>query len=365
VVASGLGFPVFLTAPPGDAGRLFIVDKAGYVRIVKGGALLPTPFLDIHALVTTDTEQGLLGLAFDPLYAVNGRFFVDYTDLDGNTRVVRFQASANPDMADPGAADTVITVNQPASNHNGGMVAFGPDGYLYVGLGDGGGANDQFGTGQTKNDLLASILRLDVNGPKGYMIPVDNPFSPPDRRELWDYGLRNPWRFSFDRGTGDLYIADVGQSAREEVDVQPAASTGGENYGWDIFEGTLCHEPEPPATTCPSPPTGFTFPVLEYDHSQGCSITGGYVYRGCAMPDLAGTYFYSDICSAFVRTFKGVSGGVAQNLDDRTTDVAPGGGLSIGGVSSFGEDARGELYIVDYGGGSDGQGEVYKLVPGS
>jgi glucose/arabinose dehydrogenase len=336
VVASGLGFPVFLTAPPGDAGRLFIVDKAGYVRIVKGGALLPTPFLDIHALVTTDTEQGLLGLAFDPLYAVNGRFFVDYTDLDGNTRVVRFQASANPDMADPGAADTVITVNQPASNHNGGMVAFGPDGYLYVGLGDGGGANDQFGTGQTKNDLLASILRLDVNGPKGYMIPVDNPFSPPDRRELWDYGLRNPWRFSFDRANGDLYIGDVGQDSREEIDVAPRAAGGGRgaNYGWSIMEGMACF---PPGRNCSS--AGLTRPVLDYDHTQGCAVTGGYVYRGSAIPELQGTYFYADFCFHWVRSFRYANGAPTSATDWPTLD--PGFF-----VTSFGQDATGELYIL-------------------
>jgi glucose/arabinose dehydrogenase len=198
-----------------------------------------------------------------------------------------------------------------------------------------------------------------VNAPT-YTIPPSNPFvGIPGLDEIWAYGLRNPWRWSFDRITGDLYIADVGQSSIEEVDVQPAASGGGENYGWDVFEGSMCHEPIPPAVSCPNPAPGFTFPVLEYDHTQGCSITGGYVYRGCRMPDLSGTYFYSDICSGFIRTFRGVSGGVAQNQQDRTADVGTGGG-----VSSFGEDARGELYIVDYGGGASGQGEVYRIVPG-
>ncbi len=364
-VASGLDRPVYVTAPPLDPNRIFIVEQDGVVRIVKNGTPLPTPFIDVTGDVTCCGEQGLLSMAFAPDYETSGIFYLSYTNNGGLPEVRRYTVSANPDVANT-TGTLVISTEDFASNHNGGLVLFGPDGYLYFAMGDGGGGDDPEETGQDLTRLLGKIMRIDVNAAT-YTIPPSNPFvgAPPALPEIWAYGVRNPWRISFDRGTGDLYIADVGQGAREEVDVQPASSTGGENYGWDIFEGTLCHEPEPPATMCPSPPTGFTFPVLEYDHGQGCSITGGYVYRGCAMPDLAGTYFYSDICSAFIRTFKGVSGGAAQNLDDRTSDVAPGGGLSIGGVSSFGEDARGELYVVDYGGGVDGQGEVYKIVPGS
>ncbi len=347
-VASGLGFPVFLTAPPADPARLFVVDKAGYVRIVRAGSVLPAPFLDIHARVSTDTEQGLLGMAFDPLYASNGRFFVDYTDLDGNTRVVRFHASSGSDVADPAAVDTVITVAQPASNHNGGMIVFAPDGFLYVGLGDGGGENDQYGTGQTRNDLLGSILRLDVSGAKGSVIPFDNPVASPDRPEPWDYGLRNPWRFSFDRATADLYIGDVGQDSREEIDVSPHATGGGRgaNYGWSLMEGTACF---PPGSACSS--AGLTLPVLDYDHTQGCAVTGGYVYRGGAIPELQGTYFYADFCSHWVRSFRFANGAPTEPTQWASLD--PGFF-----VTSFGEDAAGELYILTE------NGVVKKIVRG-
>jgi cysteine-rich repeat protein len=367
-VAQGLTRPVFVTAPRLDPNRLFIVEQDGLVRILDDGALRATPFLDLVDEAACCGERGLLSLAFHPDYESNGRFFVNYTNNAGDTVVARYQVSADPNVADEGTATVLLTVDQEAANHNGGQLQFGPDGYLYIGIGDGGGGGDPNERAQDPTFLLGKLLRIDVNAPT-YVVPPSNPFADggatPPRDEIWALGLRNPWRFSFDRGTGDLYIADVGQAMREEVDVQPAASTGGENYGWDVFEGDRCFEPTPPATSCPNPPTGFTAPVLVYDHGQGCSITGGYVYRGCAMPDLHGTYFYSDICTPFVRTFRGVSGGIAQDQQNRTADVAPGGGLAIGGVSSFGEDARGELYIVDYGGGAAGQGEVYRVVPGS
>lgn len=363
-VASGLTRPVHVTAPPLDPHRLFIVEQNGLVKILKRGTLLPTPFLDIRSRVSCCGERGLLSLAFHPDYESNGYFFVNYTNTAGDTEVRRFAVSADPDRADPASSTLVIAIAQDFGNHNGGQIAFGPDGYLYIGLGDGGSGGDPLERAQDPMQLLGKMLRLDVNVPP-YAVPPSNPFvgNPAARDEIWALGLRNPWRFAFDRGTGDLYIADVGQNAWEEVHVQPAASGGGENYGWDVFEGNACYEPTPPATSCPSPPVGFTFPVLVYDHSVGCSITGGHVYRGCRMPDLRGTYFYSDFCTPFVKTFRGVSGGVAQNPGDVTADIAPGGGLSIGGLSSFGEDARGELYLVDYGGGAAGQGEVYRLVP--
>ena len=364
LVQGGLTRPLLVTAPRLDPSRLFIVEQDGFVRIIKNGSLLPTEFIDVSADAQCCGEQGLLGLAFAPDYESSGVFYLSYTNNSGKPEVRRFTVSGNPDVANT-ASTLVIQVEDFAGNHNGGHIAFGPDGYLYFGMGDGGGGGDPQETGQDLSRLLGKMLRIDVNAPT-YTIPPTNPFvGGPGLDEIWAYGLRNPWRWSHDRATGDLYIADVGQNVIEEVNVQPAASTGGENYGWDVFEGNACFEPTPPATMCPSPPTGFTFPVLQYTHALGCSVTGGYVYRGCRMPDLHGTYFYSDICSGFVKTFNGVSGGVAQNEDDRTADVAPGGGLSIGGVSSFGEDARGEIYVVDYGNGNAGQGEVYRLVPGS
>jgi glucose/arabinose dehydrogenase len=304
-------------------------------------------------------EQGLFSIAFHPDYAKNGRFFVAYTDTRGDEVVARYHVGADPDVADPGSAKIVLTIPDFATNHNGGQLAFGRDGYLYVTVGDGGGSDDPEETGQDLTRLLGKILRLDVDvdEPPWYAVPPTNPFvgRADARGEIWAFGLRNPWRVSFDRATGDLYVADVGQGSREEIDVQPAASPGGENYGWDVFEGTECHEPEPPADECPAPPVGFTMPVLEYGHDEGCSVTGGFVYRGCAMPALRGTYFYADFCTAFIRTFRGVGGGVALAPADLTAEL----GAGIDNPSSFGEDARGELYIVDH------DGEIYEIVPAS
>ena len=363
LVASGLAAPVHVAAPRLDPTRLFVVEQGGRVRLVKDGTLLRDPFLDVAAKVSCCGEQGLLGIAFHPDYASNGRFFVFYTNTDGDEVVERYRVSPDLDRADDTSGLVLLTVPDFAPNHNGGQLAFGPDGYLYVGLGDGGGGGDPQETGQDLTRLLGKILRLDVDVdvPPYYAVPPTNPFAgrTDARGEIWAYGLRNPWRFGFDRATGDLYIGDVGQGSWEEIDVQPAASAGGENYGWDVFEGRHCFEPTPPAQSCPSPPTGFTMPVLEYDHGEGCSVTGGLVYRGCAMPDLRGTYFFADFCTAFVRTFRGVTGGDALNPADRTADVAPGMSLSIGAPTSFGEDARGELYIADY------DGEVFKIVPGN
>jgi cysteine-rich repeat protein len=359
-VASGLSSPVHITAPRLDPNRLFIVEQDGRIRIIKNGVLLATPFLAIEGRVGCCGERGLLSLAFHPDYENNGFFFVYYTDNGGDVQISRFSVSGNPDQANAGSELSLLTIEHSTfGNHNGGQLAFGPDGYLYAAIGDGGSGGDPFEAGQDDTTLLGKQLRIDVDDMTIPAVPPSNPNAGAGLPLglIWAKGLRNPWRFSFDRGTGDLYIADVGQNAVEEVDFQPAASTGGLNYGWDIFEGSTCYEPLPLFPTCPAPPTGYTMPVTEYSHAQGCSITGGFVYRGCRMPDMHGTYFYSDLCSAFIRTFQGVSGGVAQNEQDRTADVAPGGGLSIGTPVSFGEDARGELYISDY------DGEIYKIVP--
>jgi cysteine-rich repeat protein len=359
-VASGLSWPTHITAPPLDPNRLFVVEKTGRIRIIKNGTLLAAPFLDLTGRVSLGPEQGLLSVAFHPNFEVNRRLFVDYTDNSGTTVIARYEASlGNPDVVDPASFRPVLLIAQPFPDHNGGQLAFGPDGYLYIGMGDGGGLSDPFESGQSDGTLLGKMLRLNIDTefPPFYTVPpsnpnpVNNPFG-----LIWAKGLQNPWRFSFDRVTGDLYVGDIGGNVREEVDFAPVTSTGGENYGWDIFEGSQCFEPAPLFfPDCPSP-SGYTFPVYEYNRTPGCGVVGGFVYRGCALPDLQGTYFFSDRCSPFVQTFA-VVGGVAQNLTDRTADVAPGGGLSIDSVTSFGEDARGELYIADQ------DGDVFKLIP--
>jgi len=347
-VASGLAFPLYLTAPPGDP-RLFVVEKGGAIRVIKSGALLPTPFLDLTGKVSTGGEQGLLGLAFDPAYATTGRFIVHYTDPAGDTRVSAFHVSTDPDRADPTSESVILTADQPFSNHNGGQIVFGPDGYFYLALGDGGSEGDPRGTGQDLGDLLGSILRISLAGSSGYTIPPDNPFVAVSgaRPEVWSYGLRNPWRFSFDRLTGDLYIGDVGQSRLEEIDVAPAAEGGGRgsNFGWNLMEGTSCYA----GASCDT--TGLALPVLEYDHTQGCAVTGGYVYRGSAIPALQGQYFYADYCSGFVRSLRMSGGAVIEHADWPT--LRPGGS-----VPSFGEDAAGELYILS------ADGRVLKIIPG-
>jgi glucose/arabinose dehydrogenase len=339
-VVSGLNVPLYLTAPAGDP-RLFIVEKDGLIRIFKNGALLGTPFLDVTGLTTKGSEQGLLGMAFAPDYATSGRFYISYTTpgpSGGGTSVIaRYHVSANPDVADPASDTTILTMAQPEVNHNGGGIGFGPDGMLYIGMGDGGGGGDPMETGQDRTDLLASMLRLDVSG-ASYTSPASNPFAASGtfRHELWNYGLRNPWRWSFDRVTGDLYIADVGQEQYEEVDVQPAGSAGGENYGWNIMEGSHCYQ----SASCDR--SGITLPVVTYGHGSGCAVTGGYVYRGAAAPEVQGHYFYSDNCSGFLRSFRWSAGTV--------TDKKEWSQLNLSGVNSFGEDGSGELYIMTYDG---------------
>lgn len=361
LVSDAIDQPVHAAAPRLDPARLFVVERPGRIRIVElaTDTLRPAAFLDIANQVTTAGEGGLLSVAFHPDFENNRRFFVNYTNLAGDTTIARYEASlGDPNVADESTERILLVIDQPFSNHNGGQIAFGPDGYLYVGMGDGGGGGDPLETAQDDSSLLGKMLRLDVDVdvPPYHAVPVTNPGYVDGSGSLeliWAKGLRNPWRFSFDRATGDALIADVGQSELEEVDFQSGASTGGENYGWDIFEGSACYEPAP-APTCPVPPTGFTMPIHEYSHASGCSITGGFVYRGCAVPDLAGTYFYSDFCSARVRTFT-VGGGTPSAHQDRTGDLTSTG-VSFDGVLSFGEDARGELYIADFSG-------LYRIVP--
>jgi glucose/arabinose dehydrogenase len=357
LVAQGLTAPDYVTQPPGDTSRLFIVEQPGRIRLVTNGTLVTTPFLDITSLVAYSGERGLFSMVFHPSYASNGYFYVVYTENapgtapDGDLKLVRYRVSGNPDVADPASAFVILTIPHTTyDNHNGALVAFGADGYLYVSVGDGGGGGDPLGNAQNTRSLLGKVLRLDVNGGSPYAIPADNPFATDTiaRREIWAYGLRNPWRYSFDRVTHDLYIADVGQNSREEVDVQPAASGGGENYGWNVVEGTKCYTP---ATGCVT--TGFVPPVLEYDtHVNGtCSITGGYVYRGSRLPSLVGHYFYGDYCARWIKSFRYVNG-VVQDQHDYTAEF----GL-LGSITSFGEDSRGELYVVVQ------EGRVYRILP--
>lgn len=352
-VATGLTQPLYVTSPPGDLNRLFIVEQGGRVKILAGGSVLATPFLDISGLVSTDAEQGLLSIAFDPDYSTNGQFFVNYTNVAWDTVIARYLVTGDPNIADPASAVILKTIAQPTSNHNGGQLQFGPDGFLYVGMGDGGEQNDPFNRSQDPGSLLGKMLRLDVDNPPDY-IPLTNPYQgaglPLD--EIWATGFRNPWRFSFDRETGDLYIADVGEAMGEEIDFQPANSPGGENYGWPCMEASSCTGLS--GCTCDSPT--LTLPIVEYPHFGGdCSVTGGYAYRGCALPNLLGTYFYADFCSGAIRSFRYV-GGAVTDLQTRTAQLTPPQG-PITSIASFGEDAAGELYIVSH------DGSIYKIVP--
>ncbi|NPV67335.1 MAG: glucose dehydrogenase [Anaerolineae bacterium] len=343
-VASGFDRPLLVTHAGDGSGRLFVVEQTGRIWIVRDGERLPTPFLDLSASVTPISgysEQGLLGLAFHPAYADNGRLFVSYTDRQGTSVVAEYAvAGNNPDVANPASARELLRVAQPYPNHNGGMIAFGPDGYLYISLGDGGSAGDPQGNAQNPWTLLGAILRIDVDSAaRPYGIPADNPFalSGLGAPEIWAWGLRNVWRFSFDRATGDLYLADVGQNLWEEVNFQPADSPGGENYGWNRYEGTHPYSGGPA-------PENMVLPVAEYAHNEGgCSISGGYVYRGEAIPDLQGVYFYGDWCTGNIFALYRDTAGEWQSL--KFTQLA--GKL----ISSFGEDEAGELYVVDYTGG--------------
>lgn len=356
-VADNLSSPLGIAAPKGDS-RLFIVEQGGYIRILSGGSVLVTPYLDIDALTNGGGERGLLGLAFDPNFQANARFYVNYTNTSGNTVIAQYTATGgNPisNTADPTSAVILKTITQDFANHNGGCLQFGPDGMLYVGMGDGGSGNDPNNRAQSSGSLLGKMLRLDVNNGPTY-VPADNPYvgagNPLD--EIWAFGLRNPWRFSFDRLKGDMYIGDVGQDANEEIDFEPAGLSVGRNFGWRCMEGTACTGLS--GCTCNGPT--LTLPILNVPQSTGaCAITGGYVYRGCAMPDRQGLYFYSDVCGNFISTFRySQVGGLTEHVD-RTVELAPDFG-SISSIVSFGEDGFGELYYC-----SIGNGDVYKIVP--
>jgi glucose/arabinose dehydrogenase len=342
-VVSGLDRPLYVTHAGDESGRLFILEQAGLVKIWQDDALLDTPFLDLTGTVTPlggYSEQGLLGLTFHPDYAENGRFFVNFTDRNGASVVAEFTVSTDdPNVADRDSRRDLLTVSQPFTNHNGGMMAFGPDGYLYISLGDGGSAGDPEVNGQNPWTLLGSILRIDVDGDESpYTVPEDNPFVEAGRGapEIWAWGLRNVWRFSFDRATGDLYMADVGQNQWEEVNFQPADSPGGENYGWNRYEGTHAYSGG-------AAPADMVLPIAEYAHSEGgCSITGGYVYRGEAVPELTGAYFYGDWCTGNIwAAYRDAAGEWQSDLF-----MQQPGNL----ISSFGEDEAGEMYVINYNG---------------
>jgi glucose/arabinose dehydrogenase len=351
-VASGFDLPVGIVHAGDGSGRLFVVEQSGAVRIVRGGAVLPRPFLDLSGQVSCCGERGLLGLAFHPRYPGDPRLFVHFTDPAGDTRLVEFRVSgADPDRADPASARTLLAVGQPFPNHNGGQLAFGPDGYLYVALGDGGSGGDPFDHAQSLTTLLGKILRIDVDRTDpglAYAIPPDNPSWPGvpfARREIWAYGLRNPWRFSFDRATGDLLVADVGQRLIEEVDLLPAGR-GGLNLGWRRKEGDQCFQPPAGCEALP----GLTDPILTYSHALGCSVTGGYRYRGGASPRLRGIYLFGDFCSGRIWSAAPGAGGAWSATQLLDVDFA---------LSTFGEDEAGEVYAAAYAGAP--KGRIYRL----
>jgi len=342
LIAEGFISPVLVTNAGDGSGRLFVVEQAGVIRVIENDAPLADPFLDISAQVgSLGNEQGLLGLAFHPDYENNGFFFINYTNGNGDTVISRFQVSADANRADMSSENVLLQVDQPYPNHNGGDLEFGPDGYLYAGLGDGGSQGDPHGNGQSLDTLLGKILRIDVNSGSPYGIPADNPFgNGGGLPEIWAFGLRNPWRFSFDRATGDVYIADVGGGQREEVDFLVGGIAGGSNFGWNYFEGTQHYEGDAPSDI------NFIFPVTEYEHGARCSITGGHVYRGAALPAWWGVYFYGDYCSGEIL-------GLLQHADGNwESQVLYSLGINI---TSFGLDENGEIYVVDRSGG------IYRL----
>jgi glucose/arabinose dehydrogenase len=350
-VITGLTDPVFVTGAADGTNRLFVVEQTGRIKVFKGGSLLSTPFLNISSSISTGGERGLLGLAFHPKYETNRKFYVYFTRGDGDIAINEYKASAsNPDVAVPSSARRILTINHPNSNHNGGMLAFGKDGYLYIGVGDGGGAGDVPNNAQNKERLLGKILRIDINGTLGsrqYKIPHSNPFvGRPGRNEVWSYGLRNPWRFSFDRLRGDIWVGDVGQNRYEEINrkvtTSKAAPNGrGSNYGWRVLEGWHCFKP---ASGCNK--SAKVRPIVEYSHAGGnCSVTGGYVYRGSTAA-LVGKYIFADFCSGKIWSIpRAASAGASKTLQRDT----------LQNISSFGEGDNGELYVVSLG------GTVYRL----
>ena len=337
-IARGLSKPVFITHSGDNNGRLFVVEQTGRIRVIRKGVLQSQPFLDLRSKISTGGERGLLGLAFHPDYSWNRKFYVNYTDRNGNTVVEQYLRSAtNASVAAP-TAKLIIRIAQPYSNHNGGMIAFGPDRYLYIGMGDGGGSGDPGNRAQNLNSLLGKMLRLSVDTRHPYVVPPTNPYVGRTGHDLiWSSGLRNPWRFSFDRQTGDLWIGDVGQQRYEEIDRSKAPNAGrGLNYGWRVMEGNHCYNPPTGCNT-----SGKTLPIAVYGHSQGCSVTGGYVYRGATYPDLRGVYLFGDFCSG--RVWGIDAAGPNAQTPVLLFDTAAN-------ITSFGEDQAGNLYLVDHAG---------------
>ncbi len=343
-VVEGLVKPTGIVAAGDGSGRLFLLEQAGVIWVVQNDQRLPEPFLDIRDRVgSRESEQGLLGLVFHPNFAQNGLFFVNYTDHNGDTVVARFRVSPpTANQADPTSEEVLLQVDQPYGNHNGGHLAFGPDGYLYIGLGDGGAAGDPEDRAQNLHTLLGKMLRIDVDAGPPYGIPPDNPFADGQGGlpEIWAWGLRNPWRYAFDRATGDLYIADVGQNKWEEVNFWPADGGPGANFGWDYFEGTHPYEDTPP------PGVTLVFPVAEYGHDLGCSVTGGEVYRGQALPEMTGLYLYGDFCTGRIWGLRATP----QGWESRLLWETPFN------ISTFGLDDAGEIYLAHYGAGT-----IYRL----
>ena len=349
-ITNGLERPLLLTNANDGTNRMFVVEQGGKIwsMTVVDGTIQKQAFLDVSGIISTNgNERGLLGLAFHPQFKTNGQFFINYTDVNGNTVVARYNVLASdPTVGDPNSASFVIQIKQPFPNHNGGNLTFGPDGYLYIGMGDGGSQGDPNGNGQSKKALLGKLLRLDIDSAQPYAAPKDNPAAtdPNFAPEVWAYGFRNPWRFTFDRLTGDLYIGDVGQNQWEEINFQAAGTAGGANYGWNIMEGSHRYSGEPVKD-------GLTAPIAEYSHNEGgCSITGGYVYRGETLKALNGVYLFADYCSGKIwSTFRDASSTWQTNLF-KATDFA---------IPSFGQDESGELYVVNQG------GSILKLVAAS
>ena len=345
-VLTDLSGPVGYVDASDGSGRFFIVEKDGLILTSVGGELLETPFLDLSDQVSTGSEQGLLSMALDPEFADNGRAFVSYTDTEGDSQVVRYTVSAGDrNQLDPDSATTILSLDQPYRNHNGGLILFGPDGYLYLGFGDGGSQGDPHDNAQNPAVLLGKMLRIDVRGDQEpYGIPVDNPFvdDASFAPEIWASGFRNPWRFSFDRETGDLWIGDVGGGQIEEIDLIPSGSSG-QNFGWSLFEGSICYDSEDCAED------DLTFPVFEYTHDFGCTVVGGYVYRGTSIPDLQGTYLFADYCSGNIWGLTANDDGTFTATEPLETDFR---------ISSFAEDAGGELYVVDL------NGSIFRIVAG-
>jgi len=337
-IARGLSNPVLITHSGDNNGRLFVVEQTGRIRVIRKGVLQSAPFLDLRSKISTGGERGLLGLAFHPDYSWNRKFYVNYTDTNGNTVIAQYLRSAtNASRADP-TAKIVLRIPQPFSNHNGGMLAFGPDRYLYVGMGDGGSSGDPGNRAQNLSSLLGKMLRLNIDTSKAYTVPPTNPYVGRSGHDLiWSLGLRNPWRFSFDRNNGNLWIADVGQNRFEEVNRSLAPDAGrAANYGWRHLEGNQCFNP---SSGCPT--AGKTMPMAVYSHSVGCSVTGGYVYRGATYPDLRGVYLFGDYCSGRVWGLD------ANGPNTQSPVLLYDTGANI---SSFGEDQAGNVYLVDHGG---------------